>query len=401
LAPAVAGNQKSTGSVFGVSALWPKSAVAAIEGKSTVWRRISESGRWIDSHFCPTCGSTLYWYAEALPDSIGISAGNFADPNFEPPGFAFWSETQHPWVKFKAAGQSAAVGLGASSPALVITFTPCSSPSSPAPPAACCPFSICRAQVPRGAVPSSAVLRAFVSFSAGRQCRGQGLQRSPNFTMLSATLFVGVTILSEPNRADRTVPAPWPHVRGGGDRQRRGRSWPRAETLLRCSNGVAASEPLRGTLPAPSSRYCQPPQMPPATLAALATTVWTAMRRLSNPWAPLHQVLAAPAAAAPPICGAALRRPGSKRIAVRPRLLTDNTESVRAVALAGAGLAALPNWMVSDALAAGQLTRVLPDHPGPTSGIYAVYPGNRLITPAVRAFVERLVRELRARGMGR
>ncbi len=73
---------------------------------------------------------------------------------------------------------------------------------------------------------------------------------------------------------------------------------------------------------------------------------------------------------------------GSKRIAVRPRLLTDNTESVRAAALAGAGLVALPNWMVSDALAAGQLTRVLSDHPGPTSGIYAVYPGNRLITPA-------------------
>jgi len=31
---------------------------------------------------------------------FGISAGNFADPNFEPPGFAFWSETQHPWVRF-------------------------------------------------------------------------------------------------------------------------------------------------------------------------------------------------------------------------------------------------------------------------------------------------------------
>jgi DNA-binding transcriptional LysR family regulator len=92
---------------------------------------------------------------------------------------------------------------------------------------------------------------------------------------------------------------------------------------------------------------------------------------------------------------------GSKRIAVRPRLLTDNTESVRTAALAGAGLAALPIWMVTDALAAGQLTRVLADHPGPTSGIYAVYPGNRLITPAVRAFVEHLVRELRARGMGR
>jgi hypothetical protein len=92
--------QKSTGSVFGISSYWPKSAVASIEGKSTVWRRGSDAGRWVDSYFCPTCGSTLYWYAEALPDSIGIAAGNFADPNFEPPTYAVWSETQHPWVKF-------------------------------------------------------------------------------------------------------------------------------------------------------------------------------------------------------------------------------------------------------------------------------------------------------------
>jgi DNA-binding transcriptional LysR family regulator len=36
------------------------------------------------------------------------------------------------------------------------------------------------------------------------------------------------------------------------------------------------------------------------------------------------------------------RQFGSKRIAMRPRLLTDNTESLRAATLAGAGLAALP-----------------------------------------------------------
>jgi len=92
--------QKSTGSVFGISSYWPKTAVVEIKGKSTVWRRGSDAGRWVDSYFCPTCGSTLYWYAEALPDVIGIAAGNFADPNFEPPTYAVWSETQHPWVKF-------------------------------------------------------------------------------------------------------------------------------------------------------------------------------------------------------------------------------------------------------------------------------------------------------------
>jgi hypothetical protein len=92
--------QRSTGSVFGISSYWPKAAVVAIEGKGTLWRRSSDSGRHIDNYFCPTCGSTLYWYAEAAPDTIGIAGGNFADPDFEPPTYAVWSETKHPWVRF-------------------------------------------------------------------------------------------------------------------------------------------------------------------------------------------------------------------------------------------------------------------------------------------------------------
>lgn len=92
--------QRGTGSVFGISSYWPKSAVVAIVGERKLWRRGSDSGRHIDNYFCPTCGSTLFWYAEAAPEMIGIAAGNFADPNFEPPTYAVWSETKHPWVKF-------------------------------------------------------------------------------------------------------------------------------------------------------------------------------------------------------------------------------------------------------------------------------------------------------------
>jgi hypothetical protein len=38
--------------------------------------------------------------AESAPDSIGISAGNFADPAFPPPSYAVWCESKHPWVSF-------------------------------------------------------------------------------------------------------------------------------------------------------------------------------------------------------------------------------------------------------------------------------------------------------------
>lgn len=91
---------------------------------------------------------------------------------------------------------------------------------------------------------------------------------------------------------------------------------------------------------------------------------------------------------------------GGRDIAVKPRLLSNNTESMRAAALAGIGLVVLPEWMVFDALASGALARVLAEFETPSSGIYAAYPSNRLIAPKVRAFVDHLVRELRARGMG-
>ena len=54
---------------------------------------------------------------------------------------------------------------------------------------------------------------------------------------------------------------------------------------------------------------------------------------------------------------------------------------------------------MADALASGQLQRVLPESETPTSGIFAVYPTNRLMTPKVRAFVDHVAARLRARGL--
>jgi hypothetical protein len=83
-----------------MSAYFPKSAVAGIAGAHKLYRRKSAQDRWLDSHFCPTCGSLLFWYAEFDPDSIGVSVGNFAEPGFGPPQYAVWCETKHPWVVF-------------------------------------------------------------------------------------------------------------------------------------------------------------------------------------------------------------------------------------------------------------------------------------------------------------
>ncbi|WP_295145578.1 LysR family transcriptional regulator [uncultured Reyranella sp.] len=94
-------------------------------------------------------------------------------------------------------------------------------------------------------------------------------------------------------------------------------------------------------------------------------------------------------------------RIGTETIAVQPRLLVNNSESLRAAALSGLGLAAIPEWLIADALAAGLVSRVLPSEETPLGGIYAVYPTNRLLTPKIRAFVDHTVRDLRSRGLSR
>lgn len=94
-------------------------------------------------------------------------------------------------------------------------------------------------------------------------------------------------------------------------------------------------------------------------------------------------------------------RIGTETIAVQPRLLVNSSESLRAAALSGLGLAAIPEWLIADALAAGLVSRVLPGQETPLGGIYAVYPTNRLLTPKIRAFVDHTVRDLRSRGLSR
>ena len=85
-------------------------------------------------------------------------------------------------------------------------------------------------------------------------------------------------------------------------------------------------------------------------------------------------------------------------VTVRPTVLVNSGEALRAAAIAGLGLAPTPDWLVADALASGQLAQVLAEFETPSTGIYAVYPTNRLLTPVVREFVEHVFGDLRRRG---
>ena len=75
----------------------------AFAGHSTAWRRTAESGNVLTFHFCPTCGSTVYWENEGFPGIVAVAIGTFADPGFPAPTIAVWEESRHPWVALPAA----------------------------------------------------------------------------------------------------------------------------------------------------------------------------------------------------------------------------------------------------------------------------------------------------------
>jgi hypothetical protein len=91
--------QRRSGSPFSVSTYFPEEQVRA-EGPSKVYERGSDSGRKIEFHFCPDCGSTVFWSAEVLRGLIGVAFGAFADPSMPSPSVSVWETTRHAWVAF-------------------------------------------------------------------------------------------------------------------------------------------------------------------------------------------------------------------------------------------------------------------------------------------------------------
>lgn len=80
----------------------------------------------------------------------------------------------------------------------------------------------------------------------------------------------------------------------------------------------------------------------------------------------------------------------------RSRLRLDSGEALLDAARAGLGIAFVPDFLVAEALAAGHLRRILPEHGSGDVPIIALYPDKRLLEPRVRRFIDLMVEELGA-----
>ena len=91
--------QRRTGSVFGAQARFPRESVE-ITGRSTTYERIGDSGEnRAVFHFCPVCGSTVYYTLSGMPGVVAIPVGAFADSSFPPPAFSVYEHRKHAWVR--------------------------------------------------------------------------------------------------------------------------------------------------------------------------------------------------------------------------------------------------------------------------------------------------------------
>jgi hypothetical protein len=91
--------QRRTGSAFGMQAGFKAEQVQVI-GRFNDYARISDQADRKEHvfHFCPDCGSQVFYTEPSEPDRIVVSVGAFADPSFPPPTESGYDSRRHPWV---------------------------------------------------------------------------------------------------------------------------------------------------------------------------------------------------------------------------------------------------------------------------------------------------------------
>lgn len=94
-----------------------------------------------------------------------------------------------------------------------------------------------------------------------------------------------------------------------------------------------------------------------------------------------------------------LRRKGERSAAgIDAVLAANNLTVLRDAAIAGAGIALLPSFLCTQAVAQGRLVPVLAGWQVDPVAVTAVYPSKRLLAPKTAAFVAFLIAELRKHG---
>ncbi|PUA45900.1 LysR family transcriptional regulator [Pseudomonas protegens] len=87
-------------------------------------------------------------------------------------------------------------------------------------------------------------------------------------------------------------------------------------------------------------------------------------------------------------------RRGEVEVKVSPGHESNSATAIRALALAGLGLAVLPEWMVLDDLGSGRLVRVLPQYGLAPQPVHVLFPNSAHLPRKSRVFIDFLAEHL-------
>jgi hypothetical protein len=92
--------QRRTGSAFGIQAGFREDQVR-VAGTYKDFSRISDEADAKEHvfHFCPECGSSVFYSEPTEPGRIVVSVGAFADPSFPAPTESGYDSRRYPWVE--------------------------------------------------------------------------------------------------------------------------------------------------------------------------------------------------------------------------------------------------------------------------------------------------------------
>ena len=91
--------KRRTGSAFGMQAAFTPDQVEIV-GRYSDHTRISDEADLKPHvfHFCPDCGSNVFYTEPDEPDLVVVSVGSFADPSFPPPTESGYDSRRHAWL---------------------------------------------------------------------------------------------------------------------------------------------------------------------------------------------------------------------------------------------------------------------------------------------------------------
>ena len=89
--------QRRTGSAFGVAVFYRCEDVTP-EGAASRYVRTGDSGKALTFHFCPSCGSTVYWLPDFRPGLVAIALGCIEETDGIIVAQSVYEAQAHPWV---------------------------------------------------------------------------------------------------------------------------------------------------------------------------------------------------------------------------------------------------------------------------------------------------------------